>query len=233
MKHTILILHGWGLSGSSYQTLQHLLEQKGYRVFSLDLPGFGSEPLKNSSMQLSDYVFFVKEFIDKKKIIKPILIGHSFGGRVAIKYAYTYPQDVDKLILTGVPIVRHLSMKKKIAFVLSQLFKIVLSPFPVSIKQFIRKGMYYLLGEWDYYKSGPLRDTFTNIINEDLTEYVSNLSIPVLLVWGADDRLTPAGDVNKILGLLPQTKFRIIAQQGHKLPYTNPAAFSKALDSFL
>src|SRR3989338_11260331 len=99
-KSPIIILHGWGLRGSVYRKLIELLKQKGHKVFAPDLPGFGHEPLLNNSMKLDDYILFVKNFIAEKKIKKPIIIGHSFGGRVTVKYAFLYPDEIDKLILT-------------------------------------------------------------------------------------------------------------------------------------
>lgn len=229
----IIILHGWGLKGSIYKNLINLFKQEGFKVFAPDLPGFGVEVLYSSSMNLDGYVEFLDGFIKKNKISKPILIGHSFGGRIAIKYTYKNPQKVSKLILTGVPIVRNKSFTKKIAFVFAVVGGKLLSGLPTQIREVFRKNLYRVIGEWDYYKAGRLRQVFKNIIGEDLIQYLKEIKTPVLLVWGREDRIVPVSDIYKIKKYLLKAKFIIVPNTGHKLPYENPDVFLDAIESFL
>jgi len=67
MKKTILILHGWGVNGEKYQIIVGMLKEKGWVAFSPDLPGFGKEKLLKRTMNVDDYVDFVRDFIRKKK----------------------------------------------------------------------------------------------------------------------------------------------------------------------
>lgn len=233
MKHPIIILHGWGLTGSTYKDLLQVLWGRGFNVYSFDLPGFATEPLKNKSMNLDDYVEFVDEFIQEKKLIKPILIGHSFGGRIALKYAWKYPEDVSKIILTGAPIIRHISIKGKIGYAFAVSFGRVFSLLPKNVKEWVRKILYFAIGQWDYYKAGPLQQVFKNIINEDLTGYAKEVQVPTYLVWGALDRLTPVTDVERIKKLNSSIKSVIVKNYGHKLPYENPKEFVKSIQIFL
>src|SRR5437868_1870950 len=103
MKSPILILHGWGKTGSAYSAIQKLFEEKGYEVFAPNLPGFGSESLVKPVMNIDDYAEWVIEYLKKKKRKKVILIGHSFGGRISAKLTAFHPELVEKLILTGAP----------------------------------------------------------------------------------------------------------------------------------
>lgn len=233
LKNEIVILHGWGLRGQNYKVLANFLENEGSKVYLLDLPGFGSEPLVNNNMILDDYVIFLKKFLDKNKIKKPILIGHSFGGRVAIKYLWRYKNAAKALVLTGVPIIRHVTIKRKIAYFVAVLGGFVFSVFPKETKIFMRKVLYSLIGEWDYYKAGPLKLVFKNIIGEELTTFVKNISIPVLLVWGKEDMVVPATDVLQIKKFIPHAKTVIVAGEDHKLPYISPKEFIKAIKSVL
>ncbi len=235
MNHesSIIILHGWGLTGAKYNGLTKLLADKGYKVYAPDLPGFGTESLRSKSMNLDDYVDFISDFIKKNKISKPILIGHSFGGRVAIKYAFKYPNQILKLILTGVPIIRNRSFSKKIAFLLAVVGGKILKIFPIIVREFFRKSLYSLLGEWDYYKAGSLKQVFKNIINEDLIGYLKKIQSPIIFVWGKEDQITPVADLEKINKIVPGLKFLIIPDVGHKLPYTNPEVFLNTVESFI
>lgn len=232
-KPSILLLHGWGLRAQVYKDLINILKEKGHSVYSLDLPGFGSEPLVHNNMALDDYIVFVRRFIEKRKLIKPIIIGHSFGGRVAIKYTWKYPDEVSKLILTGVPIIRHTSVIKKLAFVTAVLGGMIFKGFPKGTKQILRKALYRFIGEWDYYNAGKLQQVFKNIIEEDLIQYAREVHVPTLLIWGANDRLTPASDIKKIKKYLPHAQSFIIGNVGHKLPYTDPQLFFKAIQSII
>lgn len=233
MKNNIIILHGWGLNGSKYSQLSKILEEKGYKVYSPDLPGFGHEPLKSKSMTLSDYVDFLDNFIKSNDIKKPILIAHSFGGRVAVKYCWKYPDNVSKLVLTGVPVVRERSFKKKIAFLGAMVGGRVLTLFPANLKNKFRKVLYFAIREWDYYKSGNLKDVFKNIIGEDLVSYAKEIKIPTILVWGKEDKITPVSLIPKIKKICPDFKSAVIENYGHKLPYENPPLFFNSIESFL
>lgn len=233
MKKDIVILHGWGLAGSKYNQLSDLLKKEGYKVFSPDLPGFGNEPLKSESMDLNDYAEFVRSFIKKHKILNPIFIGHSFGGRIAIKYSAKYEKEVCKIILTGVPIIRDISFFKKIVFLLAffggKLFRV----FPISIQKTIRKMLYFMIGEWDYYNSGNLREVFKKIINEDLFQYLFKIKLPIIFVWGEEDYVTPAAGLIKIKKHFPLAIYQIISNVGHKFPYEKPEIFLKTIKPFL
>lgn len=232
-KNPIILLHGWGLRWQNYKELVELLKKDGRKVFAIDLPGFGAEPLVNSNMVLDDYVVFLRKFIEKNKITKPILIGHSFGGRVAVKYVWKYPNDVASLILTGVPIIRHTTLKRKIAYIVAVVGGKIFKLFPKETKAFLRKILYASIGEWDYYKAGPLQQVFKNIIGEELTMYAKSISVSTFLVWGEDDRIVPASDVNEIKKIIPHAVTAIVKDEDHKLPYISPNNFIKAIVSVL
>ncbi|MDO8658601.1 MAG: alpha/beta hydrolase [Candidatus Levybacteria bacterium] len=231
MKQSIIILHGWGLNGSKYNQLLKILKNKGFAVYSPDLPGFGSEPLKSKSMKLDDYMEFIDNYIKKNKIENPILIGHSFGGRIALKYGWEYPKKVSRIILTGTPVIRNKTLFKKFAYLIAILGGKVFKN--LFFKETLRKSLYFLLGEWDYYKAGSLNQVFKNIIGEDLIKYFKEIKVPVFLIWGEKDMITPINDVNKMTKIRNDVKSIIVPGIGHKLPYERPDIFVKSIESFI
>lgn len=233
MKKNILILHGWGLQGSKYNDLKDLFPADKYTVYAIDLPGFGKEVLNNENMHLSDYVEFVYTFLTTKHIKSVILVGHSFGGRVGLKFAYTYPDMVEKMILTGTPIIRHFSFRQRIGSIIAAVGKKGISFFPQEAENIFRKFLYRLIGEYDYYKAGNLKKVLTNIVNEDLQEYAKSISCPVLLVWGEKDTFTPATDVKEILQLIPNGRGIVVSGTTHGLPYKNAELFYKEIKDFI
>lgn len=234
-KHIpIVILHGWKKSGQDYHELANLLMTEGYRVFSPDMPGFGKTPLPKKSMFLSDYVAFVKQYLKEKKLQKIIFIGHSFGGRVATKFTVSYPNLVEKLILTGSPLIkRPLSFKKKIISSLSKIGKRILFFTPAKNSDSARKIIYQLLGEWDYYKSNELSQTFKNIVQEDLSNLLSQIKTPTLIIWGAKDTFVPILDAKEIAQKISGATLVILPSETHKLPYEHPHAFFTKIVKFL
>ncbi len=99
----VVVLHGWNLSASSYSDLFSFLNNAGFKVLIPDLPGFGSKKYLNKPYDTDDYVGFLESYLKKNKINQCIIIGHSFGGRIGIKFSVKHPVTVKKLILTGVP----------------------------------------------------------------------------------------------------------------------------------
>ena len=99
----VVILHGWPLSGATFAPLSRALATKGYHAFAPDMPGFGNAKLPNKPYHLDDYVSFIQQYAAMRKLKKFILIGHSFGGRVALKFARKNSGMIERLILTGVP----------------------------------------------------------------------------------------------------------------------------------
>lgn len=92
----IVLLHGWGQNIEMMQFLGDPLSNS-YRITILDFPGFGESEEPQEVWNITDYANMLHELLTKLKIENPTLIGHSFGGRVAIRYAAQYP--VEKLVL--------------------------------------------------------------------------------------------------------------------------------------
>src|SRR3972149_8626927 len=100
----VLILHGWGGSSDSWIAIQGSLVKKGYRVIVPDLPGFGKSKTPSAVWGVGDYAKWVNEFLIRlygKKENKFFLIGHSFGGRLSVRYAVNSPERLKKLILVA------------------------------------------------------------------------------------------------------------------------------------
>ena len=109
-------MHGWGGSSLSMDALQKDLAQKGFLVFNLDLPGFGKTPLSKSVMDMNDYRDSIVEFMETKNIYQPVLIGHSFGGKLAIKLALDKPELISRIVLMSASGVKPLNDTKRSMF---------------------------------------------------------------------------------------------------------------------
>jgi pimeloyl-ACP methyl ester carboxylesterase len=237
----IVILHGWGISGERYSNLKSILETDGYRVFNPDFPGFGKNDLAKESLTLPDYTQFLKDYLEEKKIKNCVLIGHSFGSRVLVEFLFQH-QDLAKekfglrgVVLTGAPLIKHkLTFRKKFWVGVAKVGKGLLRTFsgPGERNDFLRKVIYRLIGETDYYRAGKMRKTFLNVINFELESKLSRISVPTLILWGKEDRVTPYQDALKICDKINGSRLVGIAGATHKLPYENPMVFAQSLTAF-
>lgn len=224
----ILILHGWGLSGDHYKDLARLLTQKGHRVLTPDLPGFGHEKAPQRPYHLSDYVAFVVSYLNKQKIKKVTIIGHSFGGRIGILLASSYPSLVRELILTGVPGFKAESSGRIVLF--RMIAKVGMGIFSLPglnrFREQARALLYRAAKTADYKRTtGVMRETFKIIINEDLVASMRNLTVPTRLTWGENDTITPVTTAYRMKKCIPNAMLLIIPHAGHSVVYQQPKRF--------
>lgn len=176
----LILLHGWGQNIEMMKPLgDNFLN---YHIYILDLPGFGSSDKLNKAYEMTDYLETLEIFVKEMKIKNPTIIGHSFGGRLAIMYAATH--KVEKLVLFGSPCVRvkHNSFKEKTLKLLKKL------PGMNKLGEYMKK----YIGSTDYRNAKKeLRETLVNTVNLDLTEYAKKISCPTLLIWGTLDEAAP------------------------------------------
>src|SRR3954464_1537647 len=99
----VLFLHGWGLGQHTYKRSLKRLVQLGTRVYAPALPGFGgSADLPKRALDFGGYATWVEEFLRSVGVTEPVfLVGHSFGGGVAIKLAHDFPDRVRYLVLVN------------------------------------------------------------------------------------------------------------------------------------
>lgn len=224
---TIVILHGWGASSKSFYEVKDLLEKEGFNVQVPNLPGFGEESSTKKIMDFDDYITFVKDFIKNRKVI---LLGHSFGGKIAIKLASQNPEIIEKLILTGASGVRRgLNLKRKIAYILAKVGKKIL---PIG-QDFFKRIIYYWIGEWDYYKSGKLLETFKRVYSIDIKNYLPEIKVQTLIIWGERDNVVPVSDARYIKEKIRKSRLIIIPGAAHNLPYGMPNVFVEKILPFL
>ena len=179
----VVLLHGWGQNIEMMKPLGDTLSNK--KVTILDFPGFGSSEEPNKAYTIYDYVEILEEFLKKLEIKNPTLIGHSFGGRVAIVYASR--NKTEKLILFGAPCIR--KRKKNIKEELLKKAKKL--PGMNKIGEIAKK----YIGSTDYKNATPImRETLVNVVNEDLSEYAKKIICPTLLIWGTLDQEAPIED---------------------------------------
>lgn len=232
----LVILHGWGRGDlNKWQPAKKALEQAGFPVFLPALPGFFDTPAPQTAWHLSDYADFVTRYITSRKLIHPIILGHSFGGSIALKLALLQPDLIKGLILVNNSGLRgHPTLKTYLFLGLAKLGKLLFFIPPLILfRPLARWLLYHLVGEKDYFLAhGVMRTTLKHILAEDLTPYVSGIKLPTLIIWGAQDKVTPLALGRYLHRLLPQSHLEVVASASHGLPFQKPQLLARLVTKF-
>jgi len=211
------MLHGWGHNGELWKSLA---EKFGKNAVSFDMPGFGNEPLVSSNWGVPEYASWVTKKINKQKNV--ILIGHSFGGRVAAEIASKNPKWLKALVLSGAPCIYRPSLYIKFKIKLYKLFKILV---PKNFRKLFYTG--------ELKRAGKLEKIFRKVVNYDQTEQLKKINSPTLLIWGENDKDVPLRIAKEINQLIKNSELKIIENAGHNSYKTHPNKFMRLAKRFL
>lgn len=241
---SIIILHGWLSSSRAWVTLQKLLSSQGFKVIVPDLPGFGQSPLPNpEGWEINDYTQWVKDFVEalkeSKELEKPFtLVGHSFGGRIAIKIAArnSLPDLHSLILIDAAGILIQPNLMKKILASLASHTRQYLEAMNISpkLKEKLKILGYRLIHQKDYLQASPeLRQTFQKIIGEDLFPLLPKINLPTLIIWGKKDSLLPVSQAYLFQKNIPGAKLKIIPEAKHSPEIQTPEKLAEIMINFL
>ncbi len=233
-KNTILILPGWGNTRNTFQyIINHF--KKDYTIYIIDYPGFGNSQIPNQELNMNDYANLIKNFMKQKSIQKPIIIAHSFGGRISALLLGKYQLKVKKLILFDVAgIKRRKKWKVYLKEKLYKLLKIGISFFPKIKQEELKQKLLCLFSSEDY-KNIPIcmRKTFQNIIHLDLRKYYKIITTETLLIWGEKDQDTPLKDAYYLQNHIKNSALIIYPKATHFSYLQYPKLTNSILEEFL
>ena len=203
----VVALHGWGRSGADFAEIL-----AGTDAVAPHLPGFGGTEPPGDAWGSAEYAELVAEAITPFAPV--VIVGHSFGGRVAVRLAARYPQLVSALVLTGVPLLRLAPASKpalsfRVARALAN--RRIL---PESVLERQRRKH----GSADYNAAqGVMREIMVKVVNEDYADDLARISVPVRMVWGENDTAAPMPAGDAASRLLANATFRSVPAAGHLL----------------
>lgn len=231
----VVLLHGWGQELTTFDELTATLVNH-FRVIRVDLPGFGQSQRPSTVWGVLNYVKVVRNLLNKLNIEQPFaLIGHSFGGRVAIKGAATGILSPKKLVcidsagINSSNNIRNLSFK----FVAKAGKWALKLPFLAPLRKPLRRKLYSAAGATDYLDAGPMRQIFLKTIKEDLRDEAKKIRIPTLFVWGADDEVTPLWEAREMSNRIQASVVRVVKEAGHFSYLDQPQKVAKITTEFL
>jgi len=232
-RPVIVILHGWPSSSRSWERVKGLLEADGFSVFVPNLPGFGGTKPPKKNWGVSEYSEWVNKYIETINHSHIILLGHSFGGRVAIKMvAQNQTGRIFKLILVDAAGIRHFNTREQAASWVAKRAKMFKS---LPGYGYLRWFFYRLiLRKKDYFEArGIMREVLKRVIEEDLTPLLKDIKIPTLIIWGERDKMTPLEDGYLMSREINGSSIKIIPQAGHAVNLERPEELTNIVINYL
>jgi len=225
-KYNLIFLHGWR---SEAKIWNGTISSLNYTSYALDLPGFGESQLPNAPFTLEDFSNIVLEFINKLKLDNIILIGHSNGGAISIKSTSENKFEVRKLVLVDSSGIRRSTAEKSLK---TSIAKIVKPLFQPSFMGPLRRKIYISIGSEDYIAEPKLKQTYLNMIGEDLSDKLKDINVPTLLIWGDQDKATPLQDAEFMKANIPNSELKVIENTSHFSFLEQNEVFVKYLNEF-
>ena len=176
----IILLHGWGQNIQMMQGIGNHFKDTN-RIIILDLPGFGKSKEPDKVWTIDDYADALKELLDKLNVKKPIIIGHSFGGKIGLASPYK------KIITKETFKTKTLKFAKKI-------------PVLNKLEGFAKKH----IGSTDYKKASEMmRKIMVEHVNYDISDKLKKIKCPTLLIWGTLDQAVNINDAYELEKIIP------------------------------
>lgn len=229
----VLLLHGWGVDSATMEPMRQHLEASCHAV-SVDLPGFGESEAPPFAWTVYDYADFVERFIAALGLTDPILLGHSFGGRLSIILGSRGVGS--RLILTDAAgILPKRSWKYYVRVYSYKAAKKIFSIPPLRpLKDKVLKIWIKNNPSSDYSQAqGVMRKIFVQVVNEDLQPLLEKINRSTLLIWGADDTATPLSDGKLMEKLIPDAGLVVFEDCGHYPFLQQPRRFYNVIDYFI
>lgn len=228
-----VLLHGWRRSREDFEGVAAALARAGIATVSIDLPGFGATPPPLEATGARGYAErlapLVADVAGAGASI--VLVGHSFGGRVAVCLAAQHPEAVAGLVLSGVPLVRG-AMPPSRPSRRYQAIRLASRAGLVSPDNLEAARRRY--GSADYRAaSGIIRDVLVATIAESYEPELAALRCPVTLVWGTADTTAPVGVARAARDLAPGASLELLDGVGHLVPTEAPDALAGAVIAML
>jgi len=228
----VLALHGWRRDHSDFAGVIGPGSKYGPSPsLAIDLPGFGASPVPPDAWGSGEYASLVAQMLDEVAAGPVVVLGHSFGARVAVHLAASRPDLVRALVITGAPMAR-IGGKRRKPPMAYRLTRAMNRAHLIPEATLDRARTRY--GSPDYVAAqGIMRQVLVGVLAETYDEQLLALRCPVELVWGDDDTEAPLAVAEIVAAKVPGAVLTVCPGAGHLTPLTVPERLRHAVDSAL
>lgn len=224
-------LHGWARRAQDFTLAANALAERGIGSVALDLPGFGASPVPEVAGGARHYAELVLPALKEISNEPLVLVGHSFGGTVAVVLASEHPELFSSIVLVAAPVVRRrASVPAPIGY---RAVRWLAARHLVSGARLERARQKY--GSTDYKRAqGIMRDVLVASVNESYEPELERLETPVTFIWGDRDTDVPLVVATTAAALVKGPKtLRELSGIGHLIPLEAPSELVDAAEKAL
>lgn len=209
---TMVILPGWGHTSVGWQQFAARFSDREVRI--LDLPGFGVEPLVSAEWGIPEYVDWVRGRIEALRDSEVILLGHSFGGRIAAQLASDHPVWLKGVMLYGAPCLYRPSLKIRVIKMIARVAKRLGIPRPRWVNSELTDADDTGVGQ-----------IYRKAVGFDQGAVLPRITVPTALVWGENDTYAPVALAREMQELVPHATLTVLPGLGHNVHVENANLF--------
>ncbi len=237
----VLLVHGWGSSSDGMQPIQDWLDETCF-VVNVDLPGHGATPPPPSAWGVEEHATAVRQIINHYFDDSFSYVGHSNGGRIGLFLASESdpPSGLVRLILISPSGIRRqrtatFYLRRGISSALRAPFQFL----PSRLREFgldwLRHSLVWkALGSTDYRRlEGVMREVFVRTVNCYLEDRLANISVPVLIFYGADDSAVTILQMQTLIDDIQDAGLVVVEDAGHFSHLDRPDIVRAGLIQFL
>ncbi len=227
---SLVFIHGSGGNSSAWSQ-QYSKLHKQFNIAAVNLPGHGKSG-GNGEKDILSYILRLKEILDVLKLERSILVGHSLGAAIALGFAAKYPQDLSGVVATGGGLTMPVNpdilegFRQQPEFVLDMMCKFSLAK---ANRPIFFDALRASLGQASV---DVVAGDMLACSKFDLTGDLGKIAVPVLVICGTEDKMTPPAFSEQIAARIPGAKLILIEGAGHMVMIEKPAAFNEALRNF-
>lgn len=241
---SVVLVHGLNGSAREDWAGQIALLSRQFHVVTVELPGFDVPIGQASHYTAEHFAGAVQQLVLDMQLSPFVLIGHSMGGVIALRYALQHPEMVQRMVLVSVPGVLHrVSYSREVIGSRVDRGSSSLD----GLSAFAEKIGVKLLTTLESWTGRPqpsallLRSLSDNpvalaamqLVTQNFSAELPGLRLPILLLWGEDDTTAPLRIAQAVQARLPDARLQVFANTGHMPMREATYAFNLALHQFV
>ncbi len=238
----MVLVHGFGGQTANYAQLMPLLAADR-RVIAVDLKGYGySERDVGAGLSATDQVTMLRQLLDRLGETRAVFVGHSMGGGIVQRFAATYPDAVEALVLmASVSGEERLPRRLPPSGLLRPVLPLLANLMATRLLDgcFCDRSILTPEMREEYVRPARIKGSLDGLLamardgRRDPPIDAKAITMPVLLLYGAEDRVVPLSVADRIRQRIPQARFVVIDRTAHMLLVERPQECADAIASFL
>jgi len=250
----VVLVHGLGTDSSAWDRIVPMLAQR-HRVITVDLPGYSLRSVADEVPHADDLAAGLDALLERLGVRSAVFVGHSFGGAVSLLLAHHFPSRCAGLVLIApggfgtelnpvVPLMGTRMGARLLRSLYGPRASRTIERLAARVESRAdsdgRIRIAELMETYDRLRTEEARAQFRVSVRESLalnadidrTQIVINSRIPILVLWGREDRVLPPWQAKNVASMLPWSTIRMLDGIGHTPHRSDPETVAREIETF-